>query len=701
MASALVSLYSSRGGVGRTFLSVNLAVDLLLETRDRTLLLDLGQPVSMDAAHFLNLPQVSTIEQILPSAGRLAPAMLKSFATSHKSGLDVLGLYGARQPQAAPPDPEALAALIERLFSVYAWIVADLGHGFNPLAQRLLDLSDLILVPATPEPLALAHAKSDLEFLRQRNYSQETVRLVLNRVGEDDRLPAQAMEQHAGREAFGAVPFDKGATASLAGGRTYPGDLPRHEVTKAFDALSHAVVTLMAQGRAGRPRTGGPTPSVPDAAETADLDAVKRSLHQRLLETFDLKYADMEVENDPVKREELRRDVTRQIIVLLDESSAIRSREARDRLVRELLQDVLGLGLLEDLLHDPSISEIMVNSYDTIYVERAGVIETSTRKFLSERHLMRIIERIVAPLGRKIDTSTPMVDARLADGSRVNAIIPPLAVKGAALTIRKFPEKKLGFKELLGYGSLSPQMELFLQAAVLARLNILISGGTGSGKTTLLNTLSGCIPSGERIITVEDSAELKLQQPHVITLEARPPNIEGKGEVTIRDLVRNCLRMRPDRIVVGECRGAEALDMLQAMNTGHDGSLTTIHANSAREALSRLETLVMYAGFELTPRTIREQVTGAIDVIIQIKRFKDGKRRIVQITEVTGMEADVITLGDIFVFRQEGTPTPQSVRGAFVATGYIPRCLADFEDRGVSVPREIFWTAAAGGEGRA
>ncbi len=702
MASALVSLYSSRGGVGRTFLAVNLAVDLLLETRDKALLLDLGQPRSMDAALFLALPTVNTLEQILPTADRLAPAMLKSYATSHKSGLDVLALFGPRRTSTAPPDPDALAALLSRLSSVYAWIVADLGHGFGPAVERVLDLSDLILVPTVPESLALEHARADLEFLRQRNYSQDIVRLVLNRVGEDDHLTAQAMEQKVGRQALGAVPFDRAIQANLAGGGTYPADHPRHEVTKAFDALSHTVVTLLGPGRAvsrPRPEGTGEADRAP-AAPAVDYDEVKRALHQRLLETFDLKYADMAVESDPAKREELRQEVTRQIIVLLDESSAVRIREVRDRLVRELLQDVLGLGLLEDLLADPTITEIMVNSFDTIYVERRGLIETSARKFLSERHLMRVIERIVAPLGRKIDTSTPMVDARLTDGSRVNAIIPPLAIKGAALTIRKFSEKKLSCTDLIELGTLSPQMETFLQAAVLARLNILISGGTGSGKTTLLNILSGFIPEGERIITVEDSAELKLQQPHVITLEARPPNIEGKGEVTIRDLVRNCLRMRPDRIVVGECRGSEALDMLQAMNTGHDGSLTTIHANSAREALSRLETLVMYAGYELTPKTIREQVTGAIDLIIQIKRFKDGRRRIVQITEVTGMEVDVITLGDIFVFRQEGAPTPQTVRGAYVSTGYIPRCLADFEDRGVSVPREIFWTGAAGGEGR-
>ena len=698
MPGRLVTLYASRGGVGRTFLAVNLAVDLLLETRETVLLLDLGSPLSMDAALFLGLPEVNALEALLPTADRLAPSMLKTFATSHRSGLDVLALYGPRPVAAAgPPAPKALAALVGRLLSVYGWIVADLGHGFGPAEAHILDLSETILVPAAPGPLDMAHAKADLDFLRQCNYSQHAVRCVLNRVGEDERITAQSMEQALGRAVMGVIPYDRNAQANLAGGRTYPGDHPRHEVTKAFDALSHALLAHSGQARAA---AQGEAQQVREQ-DAIDLDAVKRDIHKRLLETFDLKYADMGTGSDPAKLEALRQEVTRHIILLIDEATGLRSREARDRLVGELLQDVLGLGLLEDLLRDPSISEIMVNSFDVIYVERAGRIETTTRRFLSQQHLMRVIERIVAPLGRKIDSATPMVDARLADGSRVNAVIAPLALKGAALTIRKFPDNKLSCRDLIERGTLSPQMEAFLQAAVLARRNILISGGTGSGKTTLLNVLSGFIPTDERIITVEDSAELKLQQPHVITLEGRPPNIEGKGEVTIRDLVRNCLRMRPDRIVVGECRGAEALDMLQAMNTGHDGSLTTIHANSAREALRRLETLVMYAGYELTPKTIREQVIGAIDLIIQIKRFKDGRRRIVQLAEVTGMEGDVVTLGDIFVFRQEGAPTPQSVRGAYVATGYIPRCLADFEDRGVSVPREIFWTAAmAAGEAR-
>jgi septum site-determining protein MinD len=698
MSGRLVALYASRGGVGRTFIAVNLAVDLVLETRQPVLLLDLGSPVSMDAAHCLGLSEVHALEALLPTADRLSPAMLKTFATSHKSGLDVLALYGPRRaPTAAPPAPEALAALVGRLLAVYGWVVADLGHGFGPAQARLLDLADAILVTAAPAPLDLAHARADLDFLRQCNYPRQVVRCVLNRSGEDQGGSVQAMGQALDREICGVIPYDRNARAALADGRTYAGDHPRHEMTKAFDALAHALAMGAGPGL-GAP--GDPARSVPQA-DPVDLDAVKRDIHKRLLETFDLKYADLAAGGDPARREELRQEVTRHIILLIDEAAGLRSREARDRLVGELLQDVLGLGLLEDLLRDPSITEIMVNSFDVIYVERAGRIETTTRRFLSEQHLLRVIERIVAPLGRKIDAATPMVDARLPDGSRVNAVIAPLALKGAALTIRKFPEKKLSCTDLIDGGTLSAQMEAFLQTAVLARRNILISGGTGSGKTTLLNVLSGFIPVDERIITVEDSAELQLQQPHVITLEGRPPNIEGKGEVTIRDLVRNCLRMRPDRIVVGECRGAEALDMLQAMNTGHDGSLTTIHANSAREALRRLETLVMYAGYELTPKTIREQTVGAIDLIIQIQRFKDGKRRIVQLAEVTGLEGDVVTLGDIFVFRQESAPNPQTVRGAHVATGYIPRCLADFEDRGLSVPREIFWTAAmATGEAR-
>jgi septum site-determining protein MinD len=693
MAGRLISLYSSKGGVGRTFLAVNLAVGLRLETREKTLLVDMGLPLSLDAAKIMDLKGVGNLDSALAAADKVTPAMLKSFATPHAGGIDVLGLSGGGQAAAAP-SPAALEALFGKLLAVYGWVVADLGPGYGPVQEKMLDLSSMILMPAVPDPLALEHTQADLAFLMRRNYPSHVARLVFNRAGENPRITRQVVEAMTGREVLAVIPHDKDVWANMSGGRTYPKDHPLHETAKAFDSLAHAIVKALAQDTSAS--TPGDGQEVPP--EERDLDLVKQAVHQKLLETYDLKYSDMRAENDPARLQELHEDLTRQVILILDQEVQIRSRQARDVIVREVLQDVLGLGPLEDLLADPGISEIMVNRFDTIFVERRGKIEPSTRHFLSESHLMRIIERIVAPLGRKIDTSTPMVDARLSDGSRVNAIVPPLAIKGAVLTIRKFPERKLTSKDLIDLGSLGPQMEEFLRAAVLSRLNVLISGGTGSGKTTLLNILSEFIPSEERIITVEDSAELKLVQPHVITLEGRPPNIEGKGEVTIRDLVRNCLRMRPDRIVVGECRGSEALDMLQAMNTGHDGSLTTIHANNAREALSRLETLVLFAGFDLPTRVVREQITGALDLIVQIKRFKDGKRRIVQISEVTGMEADIITLGDVFSFRQEPAPEGE-VRGVFVATGYVPRCLARFEERGVSVPREIFWAAESGAAG--
>ncbi|MBI5485159.1 MAG: CpaF family protein [Deltaproteobacteria bacterium] len=423
-----------------------------------------------------------------------------------------------------------------------------------------------------------------------------------------------------------------------------------------------------------------------------DLDVLKRSVHEKLLESIDFKKLDTEVGQDSEKTDALRRTVAQKISEILDQESGLQDRHLRAQIVKEVLQEALGLGPLEDLLADGAISEIMVNSWNEIFVEKKGRLTRIDKKFFSEQHLINIISRITAPLGRKIDTSTPMVDARLKDGSRVNAIIPPLAVKGACLTIRKFPEDRIGVAELIKFGALNTQMVEFLKTAVLAKLNILISGGTGSGKTTLLNILSGFIPENERIITIEDSAELQLRQPHVVTLESRPANIEGKGEVFIRDLVKNSLRMRPDRIVIGECRGAEALDMLQAMNTGHDGSLTTIHSNSSREALSRLETLVMYAGFELPVKAIKEQIVGAIDLIVQVSRFKDGSRKVIQISEVDGMQGEVITLGDVFVYRQRGEEKERVV-GEFAATGYVPQCIERFSERGLHIPREVFWTS--------
>ena len=371
--------------------------------------------------------------------------------------------------------------------------------------------------------------------------------------------------------------------------------------------------------------------------------------------------------------------------VIEADTQLLLSADERRRLVRDVEDDALGLGPLERMLDDESITEIMVNGFDQIYVERNGRLTLTSARFTSEEHLRRVIERIVSRVGRRIDESSPLVDARLADGSRVNAVIPPLAVDGSTLTIRKFSKTPFTVGDLVRFGSITEQMAHLLHACVQARLNILVSGGTGTGKTTMLNVLSRFIPADERIVTIEDAVELKLQQPHVVRMEARPPNIEGSGEVTIRDLVRNALRMRPDRIVVGECRGGEALDMLQAMNTGHDGSISTLHANSPRDAMSRLETLVLMAGMDLPLRAIREQAASAVDVIVQIQRLRDGTRRVVNVTEVMGMEGDTVVLQDIFAFDYAaGVDQHGRFLGHAVPTGIRPRFSEAFADHGIT-----------------
>jgi pilus assembly protein CpaF len=383
--------------------------------------------------------------------------------------------------------------------------------------------------------------------------------------------------------------------------------------------------------------------------------------------------------------------VHRRLRELLDQEQGALSAQERAMVIQQIGDSVLGLGPLEPFLRDAEVTEIMVNNANTVYVERGGRIYWTGAKFLNEEQLRRIIEKIVGRVGRRIDESSPYVDARLADGSRVNAIIPPLAVDGPVLTIRKFSAEPFEADDLVSFGTLSPSTVTFLEACVAGRINILVSGGTGAGKTTTLNVLSSFLPEDERIITIEDAAELRLQQPHIVRLEYRPPNIEGRGEVTIRDLVRNALRMRPDRIVVGEVRGGEALDMLQAMNTGHDGSITTIHANSPRDVLSRLETMTLMAGMELTVRAVREQVAAAIGLVVHQSRLKDGTRRVTHLTEVVGMEGDVITLQDIFQFDyRAGVDEHGRYLGELKPTGLRPQFLDRLEDRGITVPPQLF-----------
>jgi len=414
------------------------------------------------------------------------------------------------------------------------------------------------------------------------------------------------------------------------------------------------------------------------------FDEMKTRIHKKLLDALDLSKL------ESAGREDLRSQVGLAVDDLLSLEGAVLRRAERDRLIEQILDEILGLGPLEPLLKDGMVSDILVNGSKQIYVERKGKLEQTSVVFKDDAHLLHIIDRIVSRVGRRIDESAPMVDARLADGSRVNAIIPPLAIDGPAMSIRKFGTKALGIEDLVQFGAMTPQMAEFFRGAVIARLNIIVSGGTGSGKTTLLNCLSSFIPHDERIVTIEDSAELQLQQEHVVRLETRPPNIEGFGEVTQRDLVRNCLRMRPDRIIVGEVRAGEALDMLQAMNTGHDGSIATLHANTPRDALTRLETMIAMAGVDLPDKATRHQISSAVDLIVQAARLSDGSRKVVTVSEVLNMEGDTIVMQDVFVFERSGVNEDGKVNGQFRATGIRPKSCDRIQAAGVNLPASLF-----------
>ncbi len=421
-----------------------------------------------------------------------------------------------------------------------------------------------------------------------------------------------------------------------------------------------------------------------DAAPVSATQQIKANVHKRLLETMDL----IEARRMPV--EQLHAECSRRVDMLLNEQRTPLSAPEKQLLIREVMDEIFGLGPVQEFLRDPAVSDVLVNGPREIYIERHGRLELTPAIFRDEAQLLTVIQRIAASVGRRIDDSSPMLDARLADGSRVNAIIAPLALGGATLSIRRFGTVPIKAEKLIELESFTPEMAMFLEGCVRSKLNILISGGTGTGKTTMLNVLSRWIPDGERIVTIEDAAELQLQRRHVIRLETRPPSVEGKGEVTQRDLLRNTLRMRPDRIIIGEVRGAEALDMLQAMNTGHDGSMTTVHANGPRDALRRVENMVSMAGLNYPVATIRQQTASAINVIIQVGRLTGGARKVVSITEVTGTEGDAICLQDVFKFRQTGVDKNGNARGHFEACGVRPQLTDVLRDRGVELPDDLF-----------
>jgi septum site-determining protein MinD len=714
MNGRLVALISQKGGVGTTTLAANLACLGAAELGQDVALVDLELPFAGDCTVILGGERGATLATLADELPQLTPDMLAERLARHRMGVRMLPAT-LDQGHAELVTAEVVAEAIDLLLQAYPLVVADVGAGTDAAAAEALDRASNALVVCAPELLAVNRGRQTLAFLQTALYPRERIQVLLNRAEPRQAVSNKVVELNLRQKIAYSIPRadDELQQAALNGAPLVEAQR-RHAFSRAMTSMLKQLLAepeLPPGARIGVRRPAAPAGRIASAepARSAqkkrrpqlsvealggllldDVVAIKRRVHARLVGEMNLRDMEYSSMGGGGKSRELRMRVERKVAQLLDEEATeLADRGARLILSREILAEALGLGPLDELMADEDVSEVMVNGPNDIFVERGGKIQKSPHRFTGEEQLRTIIERIVVGVGRRIDENSPMVDARLEDGSRVNAVIPPLALDGSILTIRKFASNPLKIDDLVRFDSLTHQMAEFLRICVQARKNVLISGGTGSGKTTLLNILSGFIPTDERIVTIEDSAELQLPQEHVVRLETRPSNVEGSGEVSIRDLVRNSLRMRPDRIVVGECRGGEALDMLQAMNTGHDGSLTTVHANNPRDALARLETMSMMAGLELPSKAIRDQIVAAVDVIVQQSRLRDGSRRVIAVSELTGMEGTIFTMQDIFLFHQTGMDG-KKVRGTYGPTGMIPSFLDDLVDQGFEVPREIF-----------
>lgn len=717
-ASHVISIIGGKGGVGKTTFAVNFAITTAIDTKAKVCLVDLDPKACGDIALLLGIKPKRTLLELGQHEGKFDIALMNNYVSPHASGIHYLPSV-LEPEQMSQLEPQQVIRGFQLLQSVYNYIIVDLGSDIESQNVKALEVSSMILVATLPEILVLHHTRKVVEKVQNLLFPPELIKLVVNRFSATKGISPQVIQNNLKKQILGVIPEDELTTvASMAKAQPFVVAAPRTEITKAYFTVFRTIqqqqlleklsqikkptdsasrLGVSKQGKGNTEDKKAPSQVVFDRTQMKDekpsdqWSALKQRVHKQLIETMDLKKVDTETGNDPKKKAVLREKTKTVVVELLDkEEHPFRSRDEIQKLVKEILDEALELGPIQDLLNDDSVSEIMVNRKDQIFIERSGKLVLSNVNFSGTAQLLGVIERIVSSVGRRIDEKQPYVDARLADGSRVHAIIPPLAIQGPMLTIRKFSKSRLTYKDLVKYGSLTDEMADFLRACIEARLNVVISGGTGSGKTTLLNVLSSFIPQGERIVTVEDSAELQLIQEHWGRLETRPANMEGKGEVTIRDLVRNTLRMRPDRIVVGECRAGEALDMLQAMNTGHDGSMTTVHSNTPRDCIARLETLCLMAGMDLPAKAIREQIASAVNLIVQQTRLSDGSRKITSITEVIGMQGDVVTLQEIFAFKKSGMDKNRKVIGKFVATGFIPKFIDELDAQGVKIPRGIF-----------
>ena len=711
-----IVFFSTKGGVGKTLVSTNLALTLRKESLGSICLVDFDLEASMDMSRLLDLSPAKSIADIAVINKEAKDYKPEEFMLKHSSGVELL--TGCLRPSQSPRiDQKVIFELLPRLEKKYDYVIIDAGRAFTDSLIGVLSFANLILLVVTPDILSIYQTKWALDVLQSLNFPLKMVKFVLNRSESIGSFAWQEVKVNLPAEILAHIPSD-GKAVGLSVNRRVPvvTDSPKCRFSLAVYKLTQEILNrkeelflerveidkLQLAGSkeiAARPQDFWQRYGLSDAQaleqeeKVDELVELKHRVHKRIIEELDLKRMDVNL-TDQAKYREVRAKTEKAIANVLAEESGVllSSFEVRSRLVKEIADEALALGPLEDLINDKEITDILVNNKDQIYIERNGKLELTAKRFISNEHVRQVIERIIAPLGRRIDESSPMVDARLPDGSRVNAIVHPLSLSGPMLTIRKFGREKFTAEKLIELKSINEPMSEFIRACVLSRKNMLISGGTGSGKTTVLNALSAFIPDGERIITIEDAAELRLSQKHWARLESRPENIEGKGAVTICDLFRNTLRMRPDRIIVGECRGAESLDMLQAMNTGHDGSMTTIHANSTHDVLSRLDSMILMSGVELPIRAIREMIASAIDVIVHTARLSDGSRKVIQISEITGMVAQShdVAMQDIFVFKQTGLSQQGKVLGHFEATGFIPSFIEDIRVRGIKLADDIF-----------
>lgn len=706
MAGYVISVIGAKGGVGKSMVAANCAFAFNAEWKTKVALLDLDLKACGDQTLITGLRSPKNLKEVAEISTPFSPQSVQSFFAHHKVGVSFLSM---------PTDPnvaqqvslDGLGKIIKGLTNIFAITVLDLGSDLNPISMKALELSTLVLVVLTQDVLVINQTKRLLSDFQSMMFPKDMVQVMLNFASKNHPMSNDMIEKQLGKAIYAvAGRDDANCVAALSksapllsyarsgpfaeGILDFVRKVKMHNLLARLEMLNRPSVDQLKTVQVA----GGHKNNSFFGATLTENDAwtdFKSRIHKALVDEIDFKKQGNE--NDP-KTKIILKEKTKKVVIDLiakeENKNLLKTRELMNQMVKEILDEALGLGPLEDLLADKSISEIMVVGPKKIYYEQGGKNKLSPVTFTNDRQVLTVIERIVAPIGRRIDEKTPYVDARLPDGSRVHAVIPPCALNGCIITIRKFPEQRLTYKDLINFGSMTQEMADFLRIAIEGKKNVVVSGGTGSGKTTLVNILASFIPSNERIITVEDSAELDLPQEHVVRLETRPPTLEGDGEIDVRTLVRQTLRMKPDRIVVGECRGGEALDMLQAMNTGHDGSLTTIHSNSPRDCIGRLETLVQYAGAGLSPRAIREMIASAVHIIVQQTRLEDGSRKVINITEVSGIQGEVVTLQDIFMYRQEGINKQGKVTGKFQATGFIPKFVEVLERKGYKIPRGIF-----------